>query len=268
MSNQSTGPAASTVGTPPQAAANDAGVRARTPDRYGAGAPVVPEWMGASPEQSSVAGPGKGNPSSSPQQASGPVQPGHASAPPAQGGNGPAASQTPAGGPPAGAGHPGVNDPAAYGPGTVTGGINKSQVAEAVRAARQSVTAAASRNARRNRLQLRRIDPWSVMKFSFAASLVLFIAFVVATALLYTVLDAMGVFDSVNETVKSLTSSSEEAAKESSFALDAKMVIGGAALLGAVNMVLFTATTTLGAFIYNVCADLAGGIEVTLAERE
>jgi hypothetical protein len=33
-------------------------------------------------------------------------------------------------------------------------------------------------------------------------------------------------------------------------------------------VVLFTALMTLGAFVYNVCADLVGGVEVTLAERE
>jgi len=42
-------------------------------------------------------------------------------------------------------------------------------------------------------------------------------------------------------------------------------VIGTSMLIGAVNVVLFTALATLGAFIYNVCADLVGGIELTLA---
>jgi hypothetical protein len=110
------------------------------------------------------------------------------------------------------------------------------------------------------------------MKFSFAASLVLFIVAVVATALLYTVLDALGVWESLNQTIGSLTQTNDAqgAAKAAgdSFAITAKLVIGGAALLGAVNMVLVTALATLGAFIYNVCADLVGGIEVTLAERD
>jgi len=45
-------------------------------------------------------------------------------------------------------------------------------------------------------------------------------------------------------------------------------VIGTSALLGAVGIVLITALGTLGSFIYNVCADLVGGIEVTLAEKD
>ncbi len=140
------------------------------------------------------------------------------------------------------------------------------QVGEAVRSARQTVSAAASRGPRRARLQLKRIDPWSVMKFSFAVSLVMFIAVMVATAILYMVLGALGVWDSVNASVGSITGGTDGAAG-SGFQLTAKGVIGGSALFGAVNMVLFTALATLGAFIYNVCADLVGGIEVTLAER-
>lgn len=150
---------------------------------------------------------------------------------------------------------------------SATGGNNKFLLSDAVRSAKQTVADAAGRGPRRARLQLKKVDPWSVMKFSFAASLVLFIAFVVATAVLYTVLDAVGVFDSINETIKSLTTS-EAGESGSGFVIDAKIVIGGSALLGAVNMVLFTALATLGAFVYNICSDLAGGIEVTLAERE
>ena len=52
------------------------------------------------------------------------------------------------------------------------------------------------------------------------------------------------------------------------FRINAKGVIGTAILLGAVNMVMFTALSTLGAFVYNVCADLVGGVEVTLSEKE
>ena len=45
-------------------------------------------------------------------------------------------------------------------------------------------------------------------------------------------------------------------------------MLGSATVVGAVNIVLFTALATIGAFVYNICADLVGGIEVTLAERD
>jgi hypothetical protein len=99
------------------------------------------------------------------------------------------------------------------------------------------------------------------MKFAFAVSLVLFIVAIVATSVLYLALDAMGVFNSVNKALADMVG-------QSGVKITAKGVIGAAVLLGAVNMVLFTALATLGAFVYNVCADLVGGIELTLSEKD
>lgn len=138
------------------------------------------------------------------------------------------------------------------------------RVTEAVRAARTSAGSAA-RGPRRARLSVKRIDPWSVMKFAFAVSFVLLVVIVVATSVLYLALDAMGVFNSLNTTLADLFSSN---GGEGSFRISASAVIGTSAILGAINVVLFTALMTLGAFIYNVCADLVGGIEITLAERD
>jgi len=144
--------------------------------------------------------------------------------------------------------------------------VGAARVTEAVRLARSTVAGAAARGPRRARLHVKRIDPWSVMKFSFAVSLVLFIVVIVATAVLYLALDAMGVFESINSSLTDLVSAGGGTASD--FKITAKGVIGTSALLGAVNVVLFTALMTLGAFIYNVCADLVGGVELTLAERD
>jgi len=142
-----------------------------------------------------------------------------------------------------------------------------SRVGEAIRNARATVTAAASRGPRRARLYLKRVDPWSVMKFSFAVSFVLFIVGVVATAVLYMALDQMGVVGSVNKALGEMVGATGGDVKNV-FKISARGVIVASALIGLVNVVLFTALATLSAFIYNVCSDLVGGIELTLAEKE
>ncbi len=123
--------------------------------------------------------------------------------------------------------------------------------------------------ARRARLVVRRIDPWSVLKFSLIFSLCLLVVFVVAVIALYLALDALGVFDSVNEFLRTLT---ETERGQSSSGIEevfsAGRVIGGSIVIGLINVVIITAISTLGAFLYNLCADIVGGIEVTLAERE
>ncbi|WP_432956032.1 DUF3566 domain-containing protein [Micromonospora haikouensis] len=180
-------------------------------------------------------------------------------------GGGTATKPQPAGARPAGAGRP------ASGGGLPPGvagaaAVGAARVGDAVRAARTSVSSAASRGPRRARLNLKRIDPWSVMKFAFAVSVVLFIVVVVATSVLYLALDAMGVFQSVNDSLTDLVAAGGQSS--STFQITAKGVILSSALIGLVNVVLFTALATLGAFVYNVCADLVGGIELTLAERD
>jgi hypothetical protein len=149
-----------------------------------------------------------------------------------------------------------------------TAAVGAARVTEAVRAARSTVSGAAARGPRRARLNLKRIDPWSVMKFAFAVSVVLFIVVVVATSVLYLALDTMGVWEQVNKSLGDLVNSTGGTGTTGGFRITAWGVIGTSMLIGAVNVVLFTALATLGAFIYNVCADLVGGVELTLAERD
>ena len=90
----------------------------------------------------------------------------------------------------------------------------------------------------------------------------MFFVWLVAIGVLYGVLDGVGVFDKINGLYDQLAGSSGQQI------VTPGLVLGIAALVGAVNIVLMTALATVGSFIYNICADLVGGIEVTLAERE
>jgi Transmembrane domain of unknown function (DUF3566) len=122
------------------------------------------------------------------------------------------------------------------------------------------------RGPRRANLQIKRFDPWSVLKLSLVLGVALFFVWLVAVGVLYAVLDGMGVWDKVNGTANELFSANAGGTGEP--LISAGRVFGVAAIIGAVNIVLFSALATVGAFVYNVSADLAGGLEVTLAERE
>jgi hypothetical protein len=123
-------------------------------------------------------------------------------------------------------------------------------------------------NKRQAMLTLSRLEPWSVMKFSFVASVVAFIILFVAVAVLYLVLSALGVFTSLEHQVASITSSQNTAGTNISHWFSASLILGWTALLGALNIVLITALSTIGSVIYNLIAKTVGGIEVTLRETD
>jgi hypothetical protein len=122
--------------------------------------------------------------------------------------------------------------------------------------------------ARRANLIVARLEPWSVMKFSFLISLVAWIVLFVAVALLYYALSSLGVFASLQKTLASVTSSQGSAGVDLSKWTSGTRIMGYTMLLGAVDVVLITALSTLGAVVYNLVTHLGGGIEITLKETE
>ena len=121
---------------------------------------------------------------------------------------------------------------------------------------------------RKAQLALARIEPWSVMKFSFLISIIGCAVLTIAVALLYTVLSKLGVFHSIENTVGLVTSAKNHAGTNAASWFGASRVIGYTIVVGVVNVVLITALATVGAVIYNLVAMLVGGIEVTLRETD
>jgi hypothetical protein len=126
----------------------------------------------------------------------------------------------------------------------------------------------ARRNRRQAHLTLARVEPWSVMKFSFVVSVVAFIILFVAVAVLYMVLNTLGVFSSIEHTVSTISSGQGTAGTNISGWLSASRILGYTGMLGALNIVLITAMSTIGAVIYNLIAHTIGGVEITLRETE
>ncbi|WP_243837838.1 DUF3566 domain-containing protein [Cumulibacter soli] len=159
----------------------------------------------------------------------------------------------------AGGASPALDAEQGPGPATSVGlGSAPSVTATAAPSSKKSRRAAAG--PRRAKLQIRHIDPWSTLKLSLVLAVAFFFVWMIAVAILYGVLSTMGVFESVDEMFAELGG-------DATNIVTPKIVFGGAALIGAINIVLFTALATIGAYIYNLCADLAGGLEITLAER-
>jgi hypothetical protein len=119
------------------------------------------------------------------------------------------------------------------------------------------------RQPRRARLTLSHINVYSVFKFSCVLAIALFFVWLIMVGVLYGVLDVAGVFGKVNETVHTISGDGK-----TGDVVTGSLVFGGAIIIGAVNIVLFIAMSTIGAMVYNLCADLVGGAEVTLSERE
>ncbi|CAM5736398.1 hypothetical protein SALBM311S_08047 [Streptomyces alboniger] len=121
---------------------------------------------------------------------------------------------------------------------------------------------------RKARLRVAKADPWSVMKVSFLLSIALGICTIVAAAVLWMVMDAMGVFSTVGGTISEATGSNESNGFDLQSFLSLPNVLLFAAIIAVIDVVLATALATLGAFIYNLSAGFVGGVELTLAEDE
>ena len=91
------------------------------------------------------------------------------------------------------------------------------------------------------------------------------IAGVVATMVLWLILQGMGVFTSVNDSITGLIGSGGK-----NFALEDYVgfsrVLSLSTVVAVVNVLLITALATLTAFLYNVCAGLVGGVKMTLTD--
>ncbi|HEX2902845.1 MAG TPA: DUF3566 domain-containing protein [Jatrophihabitans sp.] len=120
-----------------------------------------------------------------------------------------------------------------------------------------------ARQPRRARLTLSHVNVYSVFKLSCVLAIALFFVWLIMIGVLYGILDVSGVFDRINQAVHQISGDGK-----TNNVVSGSLVGGFAIIIGVVYIVLFIALSTIGAMVYNLCADLVGGVEVTLAERE
>ena len=106
----------------------------------------------------------------------------------------------------------------------------------------------------RRRLAIKRLDPWSVLKFGIVINVVLFLVFLVIAGVVWFIIDRLQLVDQACE-----------------IALDVGFTSCGVnpgnlfqvlALLGVMWVVVQTAVLVFLAFLYNLIADLTGGLVI------
>ena len=108
------------------------------------------------------------------------------------------------------------------------------------------------------RLKLVYIDFWSSVKLSFLIAICLAIVTIVATFLIFTVLNQTGVFDSANTLYTDLAGSSADL--KSIFSVG--NVLGFAVVVAVLNTVVVTALGAIFAVLYNLSVKITGGVLV------
>lgn len=114
---------------------------------------------------------------------------------------------------------------------------------------------------RRIRVGIRRISPWSVLKFSLIFYFCVMLVVLFGFGILYVLLGALGVLDSLAQLLGSLW------AVEGQFEFNGFAIFRTLFLVGFLTVVIGSALTVFITVLYNLISDLVGGIEVTLVER-
>ena len=119
---------------------------------------------------------------------------------------------------------------------------------------------------RRVKLSVSRVDPWTAMKLSFLLSVAVGIAGVVMIAALWLILSSMGVFTDMNRTVDSVLNTTSGSKFDLMNYIGLGRVVSLTIVIAVIDVILVTAISTLGAFLYNVCSSLVGGLQITLTD--
>ena len=120
--------------------------------------------------------------------------------------------------------------------------------------------------ARRARLLVSKVDPWSVLKMAFLLSVALGIVTVVAAIVLWSLLDTMGLFETVNAFINEIQGKEGGVPFDLLTIVSLGQVASFSTIVAVVNVVLLTTLSVLSAVLYNISATLVGGIGVTLTD--
>jgi hypothetical protein len=136
------------------------------------------------------------------------------------------------------------------------------------RARARASTRRVRRGPRRTEVVVRKIRPWSVLKFSLLFYFCLMLIVYLALAIIWVVLSAAGVIDTVASFLGQLNTSSTGTREPEPLNINTGAVFTWLFVVGCVVTVIWSLVNVCLALIYNLISDVIGGIEVLLAGKE
>ena len=113
---------------------------------------------------------------------------------------------------------------------------------------------------RQARVVVRKVGPWSVLKFSLIFYFCVMLVLLGALMILYGVLEAIGALDSLTRLIRDLFA-------DQSFSIHGDWLFTRGFAIGSAMVLLWSLINVVVAFLYNLISDLVGGIEITLSEK-
>ena len=113
---------------------------------------------------------------------------------------------------------------------------------------------------RRSRLIIRRVDPWTVLKFSTLLYASAYFVILVAGIVLWSVATAAGVRGNIESFIGELIASEQ-------FEFKAEQILRSSVFGGAVLVVVGTFFNVLLSVLFNLISDVVGGIGISVEER-
>jgi hypothetical protein len=111
----------------------------------------------------------------------------------------------------------------------------------------------------RRKVTIRHVDPWSVLKLSLIFYFCALLVVMLGLAVFWSVVNRLGVIEQALGFLLELNLE---------VTINAGNIARALFLIGLLNVALFSAINVFLSFLYNLVADLLGGLRVTLAEED
>ncbi|HVM15912.1 MAG TPA: DUF3566 domain-containing protein [Egibacteraceae bacterium] len=131
--------------------------------------------------------------------------------------------------------------------------------ASPARQARPATAGQPVRRTTRRRSTVRKVDPWSVLKLSLLFYFCALLVVMLALTVFWAVVNQLGLVDHLLDFLAELQLVIE---------IRGGMIARAVFLIGLLNVVLWSGINVFLAFLYNLIADLVGGLRLTLVEEE